>query len=513
MNNTPLPRRLYEALQGARPWEELARPAQLPPPGDWRIWLLLGGRGSGKTRAAGEFIRSRVEAGRVQRIAIVARTSADLRDVIVEGPAGLLAIASSFSRPLYEPSKRRLTWPNGATALLISGEEPDLLRGPQFDLAWCDELAAWDRGEETWDNLMLGLRLGADPRVVITTTPRPIPLIRGLVSRDGEDVRLTRMSTYENLPNLAPAFAEQIVSRYANTWIGRQELNAEILEDRPGALWSRQLLDETRVERAPDLVRIVVGVDPAVTATSKSDSTGIVVAGLGVDEHFYVLEDASVQATPDQWARVAIAAYMRHRADRIIAEVNNGGDLVELVLRTVNSTVPFEAVHASRGKIARAEPVSALFEQRRAHIVSRLPELEDELCNYVPGMASPDRLDAMVWALTALLESGGPTFSRAHMESLIDPNILPLRPEEEVEGYRHPEEIAAELEAAFNPTEDDEKLPKVTVEFLFQFDQWDLHDRVDVTPAEAAVLVKAGVATYATGPALSRLARRRREET
>jgi predicted phage terminase large subunit-like protein len=502
-----LSRLLTSALETPS-WTSMARPAQLPPEGDWRIWLLLGGRGAGKTLAAAQYVRAQVEAGLAKRIAVVCRTAADIRDVAIEGVSGLLTIAPAWCRPNYEPSKRRLSWPNGVIATLLSADEPDLLRGHEFDTAWADELAAWTQPQETWDMLMFTLRGGTDPRCVVSTTPRPIPLIRDLVKRDGQDVRKTHMTTYENLPNLAPGFARDVVSKYAGTWLGRQELLAEIVEDRPGALWTHELITETRVTQAPDLVRIVVVIDPATTATRTSDETGIVVAGLGTDGHYYVIADASCKATPDAWARRAIAVYQQHRADRIIAETNNGGEMVELILRTVDPSIPYEAVSASRGKLTRAEPVSALFEQHRAHLVGAMPELEAQLCTFVPGEPSPDRLDALMWAISSLLESGVPAFTRAQMAALIDPDIEPLHPEAEVEGFRDPEELAAELEAAFDPTPDDDALPKVTIEFLFQYDQWNLHDRVDVSPAEAAAFVKAGVARYATGPALSRLSRR-----
>ncbi len=429
---------LREALQ-APSWRDLARPEQLPPSGDWRIWLLLGGRGSGKTRAAAEWVTAEVMAGRARAVAVVGRTAADVRDVMVEGPSGLLTIAPGWFRPTYEPSKRRLTWPNGAQAALFSAEEPDLLRGPQHDVAWADEAAAWERGQETWDNLMLTLRLGGDPRCVVSTTPRPIPLIKDLVSRQGGDVAVTKMRTLDNAANLAPAFLQDIVARYQGTWLGRQELDAEVLTEAPGALWTRDMLEQTRVERAPDLLRVVVGVDPAVTSGESSDSTGIVVAGVGTDGEFYVLEDASCKATPDQWARRAASAFERHQADRIVAEVNNGGDMVELVIRTAAPTIPYEKTHASRGKLTRAEPISALFEQGRAHLVGRFPQLEDQLCTYVPGQPSPDRLDAMVWAVTSLLGSAGGAVTMARLvEAAVDERVEPLGPDDEDEGDATP---------------------------------------------------------------------------
>ncbi len=391
------------------PWRSIARDTQLAPEGNWRVWLLRAGRGFGKTRAGAEWVREQVEQHGARRVALVARTAADARDVIVEGESGILAVCPSWSRPKYEPTKRRLTWPNGAIAVTYSSEEPDQLRGPQHDAAYCDEVATWLR-PLAWDNLMLGLRLGQDPRCVVTTTPRPTELLRRI--RGSPDTAETVGTTYENLANLAPAFAAQIITRYEGTRLGRQELMAEILEDNPGALWQRAKLDEARLTRVPEgvtLRRIVVGVDPAATSGEESAETGILVAGLGTDGHGYVLEDCTLRGTPDHWGRAAVTAYYRHRADRIVAEVNQGGEMVEAVIRTVDSRASYKGVHASRGKMARAEPVAALFEQGKVHLVGLFPELEDQLCSWVPGDVSPDRLDALVWALSELmlLSSGG----------------------------------------------------------------------------------------------------------
>ncbi|MEI6065554.1 MAG: terminase family protein, partial [Pseudanabaena sp. ELA748] len=337
------------------------------------------------------------------RIALVAATSADVRDVLVEGESGLLAIAPPHARPVYEPSKRRLTWPNGVIATTYSADEPDRLRGPQHDAGWCDELAAW-RYPDAWDQLMFGLRLGTDPRVVVTTTPRPTPLVRQLVRSPSTHV--TRGSTYDNRANLAPAFFDQIVTRYEGTRLGRQELNAEILDDAPGALWSRAMLDGSRVDRAPlALRRVVVAVDPAVTSTESSDETGIVVAGVGTDGHGYVIADHTGKYSPADWARLAVRLYREHKADRIVAESNQGGDMVAHTIRTVDPGAPVKLVHASRGKRTRAEPVVALYEQGRVHHVGVLAALEDQLCTWDASTseASPDRLDALVWALTDLV--------------------------------------------------------------------------------------------------------------
>jgi predicted phage terminase large subunit-like protein len=377
----------------------------LPPGGDWRVWLLLAGRGFGKTRTLTEWVRDEAESGRRGRLALVAPTVADVRDVLVEGESGILAVSAPGFRPTYEPSKRRLTWPNGALATTYSADEPDRLRGPQHDGAACDEIAAW-RYPETWDMLQFGLRLGADPRAVVATTPRPVRLVRELLAAPTTVV--TRGTTHENAQNLAPAFLEQIVARYGGTRLGRQEIDAELLDDTPGALWTRKAIDDLRVAAHPDLARVVVAVDPAVTSGEDADQTGIVVAGLGVDGHGYVLGDLTCRLSPDGWARRAVNAYHAHRADRLVAEVNNGGELVEATVRTVDRNVSYKAVHASRGKRTRAEPVAALYEQGKVHHVGALPDLEDQMCGYVPDAydGSPDRVDALVWALTELVLTG-----------------------------------------------------------------------------------------------------------
>lgn len=383
-----------------REWHRIRRPSQAPPEGEWRTWLILAGRGWGKTRTGAEWVLDRVEAG-ARRIALVARTAADIRDVMIEGESGILAVAPPAARPVYEPSKRRLTWPNGAIATAYSADQPSLLRGPQHDTAWADELAAWEKADETWAMLLLGLRLGDDPRTCVTTTPRPTREIRDLVAQP--TTALTRGSTMENAANLAPGFLDEIVRRYEGTRLGRQELYAEILDDTPGALWTRSMLEQAYVDQAPELVRVVVAIDPAATAHEESDETGIVVAGRGADGHAYVLADRSCRMSPDGWARRAVAAFDEHQADRIVAEVNNGGDMVEAVVRTVRAGVPYRKVHATRGKRLRAEPVAALYEQGRVHHVGRLPELEDQLTSWTPeDSGSPDRLDALVWAITEL---------------------------------------------------------------------------------------------------------------
>jgi len=387
-------------------WPATARPSQLAPPDAWAIWLILAGRGWGKTRTGAEFVLSRVLAGAAERIALVAPTAADARDVMVEGQSGILAVAPPWFRPVYEPSKRRLTFPNGATATTFSAEEADRLRGPQHDLAWCDEIAAW-RDPMAWDMLAFGMRLGRNPQTCVTTTPRPTKLIRELVAR--ADVVVTRGSSYENKDNLAPQFFAAIVKKYEGTRLGRQELLAEILSDTPGALWSHAIIEAARLSAAPPLQRIVVAIDPAVTSGDDADETGIVVVGRDAAGHGYVLQDLSGKYSPTEWAKVAVTAYQTHRADRIVAERNNGGDMVQATIRMVDRNAALSTVWASRGKVTRAEPVSALYEQGRMHHIGSFPQLEDQMTNFTSDFDreaagySPDRLDALVWAVTELL--------------------------------------------------------------------------------------------------------------
>lgn len=377
-----------------------ARENQLPPAGSWFAWLLLAGRGFGKSRTGAEYIRDRVEHHGARRVALVGPTSADVRDVMVEGESGLLAVCPPWSRPVYEPSKRRLTWPNGAIATCYSADEPNRLRGPQHDAAWADELAAWRYADDAWDNLLLGLRLGNDPRVVVTTTPRPTKIIKGLMVDTGTVI--TRGSTYDNAANLAAPFLDKVRKKFEGTRLGRQELHAEILDDNPNALWQRAVIDTLRVLQHPDLERVVVAVDPAITANEDSDETGIVVEGRGVDGGGYVLEDASMKGSPDAWGRAAVTAYHKHKADLIVAEANQGGDMVRHVIATVDPKVKVKLVHASRGKVIRAEPVAALYEQGRYHHVGTFAQLEDQMCEWQPGAPSPDRMDAHVWGATEL---------------------------------------------------------------------------------------------------------------
>jgi phage terminase large subunit-like protein len=407
--------RLADALKND--WLAHARGEQLPPPGDWTIWIYLAGRGAGKTRSGVEWIRSQIESG-VKRVALVAPTAADCRDVIVEGESGILATSPNWARPNYEASKRRLTWPSGQIATMFSSEEPDRLRGPQHGAALCDEFAAWNNVQETWDMLQFGMRLGKAPRTMITTTPRPIRILKELVARAGRDVVITRGTTASNAANLPPAFLNEIASRYSGTRLGRQELGGEILDDVPGALWSRDMIEACRIPRGtePAMRRIVVAIDPAISVSETSDSTGIIVAGLGDDNHGYVIEDLSGKYSPTAWATKAVAAFKRHEADRIVAEANQGGAMVESTLRAVDRSIPVRLVHASRGKITRAEPCSALYEKNRVHHAGCFPEVEDELCSFEPGSAdSPDRLDALVWGLTDLMLGGYQEITSFHI--------------------------------------------------------------------------------------------------
>lgn len=379
-------------------WPFWARADQLAPEGSWRTWLVKAGRGWGKTRVGAEWVRQQAQA--VGRIALVGPTAADVRDVMVEGDSGIMSICSPDDRPEYQPSRRRLVWPSGALAYCYSADEPERLRGPQHHAAWCDEVGAW-RYPEAWDQLRMGLRLGADPRAVVTTTPRPTDLMRRIAADPGTVV--TRGTTFDNRANLAREFVDAIVARYEGTRLGRQELLGEDLDDNPTALWRRDEIDRHRRHVLPELVRLVVAVDPAVTAGEEADETGIIVVGLGADGHGYVLEDRSLRATPDAWGREVVAAFNRHRANAIVVEVNQGGDLVRHLLGTLQTRLPIREVRASRAKVARAEPVAALYEQGKVHHVGSLPGLEDQLCGWTPGNESPDRLDALVWGITELM--------------------------------------------------------------------------------------------------------------
>ena len=398
-------------------WKFWARPDQLEPEGLWNTWLILAGRGWGKTRTGAETVRSWVcgktptSPGRYQRIALVAETTADARGVMVDGESGLLHIGPKEFRPEYFPSLRQLVWPNGAIATTYNATEPDQLRGPQHDAAWGDEVAKWRYMQATWDQLQFGLRLGNHPKCIVTTTPRPLPLIRKLMN--DTDTFVTRGRTYDNADNLAGTFLKQIEERYGGTRLGRQELEGEVLDDIPGSLWQRSTIDQNRRPDAPkDMQRIVVAIDPAASSDEGSDETGIVCVGIAKDPdgytRGYVLADRSLRGTPEEWAGAAVSLYREFEADRIVAEKNQGGEMVEAVIRAVDRNAPVTLVHASRGKHVRAEPISALYEQGRIHHVGRFDVLEDQMClfsrDYDRANGSPDRVDALVWGLASLFD-------------------------------------------------------------------------------------------------------------
>lgn len=412
-----LPDMLDETERDAVPWNWplWARASQLPPPGDWRVWLIMAGRGFGKTRAGAEWVRMVAERDPSARIALVAASLHEARSVMIEGESGLMAISPPHLRPRYEPSLRRIVWPGGAQALLYSAAEAEALRGPQHSHAWCDEIGKWDdnqgQARRCWDNLMLGLRLGPMPQILATTTPRAVPLVRRLMAQIGTDgdVVLTRGSTLENEANLPARFLADVTREFGGTLLGRQELDGELIDDLPGALWTRALIERSRDGSAPPAMkRVIVGVDPP--ASAEGDACGIVVCGLGDDGVGRVLADASVEkASPERWARAVGAAAQAWSADRVVAEANQGGAMVEAVLRAANAALPLRLVHATRGKVARAEPVAALYEAGRVRHAGLFARLEDELCGLLPGGTyqgpgrSPDRADACVWALTELM--------------------------------------------------------------------------------------------------------------
>ena len=426
---------LSENALASLPWlfEFWALPHQLPPEGDWKSWVIMGGRGAGKTRAGSEWVRAQVEGpapdapGRARRVALVAETFDQGREVMVMGDSGILACSPPDRRPVWEATRRRLVWPNGATATVYSAHEPEALRGPQFDAAWVDELAKWKKAEDTWDMLQFALRLGENPQQVVTTTPRNVGVLKAIL-RNASTV-VTHAPTDANRAYLAESFLAEVEARYAGTRLGRQELDGVLLDDVEGALWTTAMLEGCRVDVAPKLDRIVVAVDPAVTGGPASDECGIVVAGVSCegepkDWRAVVLEDASVRGGPTDWARAAIAAMERHGAERLVAEVNQGGDLVESVIRQVDPLVPFRALRAGRGKGLRAEPVAALYEQGRVrHLRSGgLGALEDQLCRMTvrgfEGRGSPDRLDALVWAIHELMIEPAAHYRRPQMRSL-----------------------------------------------------------------------------------------------
>lgn len=403
-------------------WQVWARDDQLPPiataeGNPWQVWLVLGGRGAGKTRAGAEWIKAQalgispIATEPAKRIALVGETIADVRNVMVEGVSGILAVHRDHERPTFEPSKMQLTWPNGSVAQMFSAENSEGLRGPQFSVAWCDEIAKWRNGEEAWDMLQFALRLGDQPRLVATTTPRPVPLLKRLLI--DEATVISRCSTSANAANLAPSFMAEMERRYSGTALGRQELLGEMIDDCEGTLWRRDWIEAQRTTSPPSLRSIVVAVDPPVTATARSDACGIVVAAKGHDHKLYVLDDRSVQGRePAVWARAAIAAKRDFDADRIVAEVNQGGDLVVGVLRSIDPTAVVRKVRATRGKWVRAEPVAALYAEGRVAHVGTFEALEDEMMSFgtdgKAGGHSPDRLDALVWAITDLMNPEPP---------------------------------------------------------------------------------------------------------
>jgi phage terminase large subunit-like protein len=407
-------------------WEEVARPNQIPPDSEWLIWLILSGRGWGKTRTGAEWLANEAIKNPRTRWAIVARTFADARDTCAEGESGIVNVLQRYQVIRnWNRSMGEIVLTNGSKIKLFSAEEPDRLRGPQHHGAWCDELAAWE-DPDAWDQLMFGLRLGNRPRTVVTTTPRPVALLKSLINRD--TTYITRGNTFENAKNLAATALLELQARYAGTRLGRQELEGELLEDVEGALWSRSWIENTRIktEQLPSLYRIVVAIDPAVTSGEDSDETGIVIAGATNDGHFYVLEDATMKGTPDSWGKRAVQGYKDWKADRIVAEVNNGGDMVVMVLQQVDKFVPVTKVHATRGKRMRAEPISALYEQGRVHHVGSFTKLEDQMVSWTPeSNDSPDRLDALVWSLTELKDGGSTLASLASMSIICSSCQMP----------------------------------------------------------------------------------------
>jgi phage terminase large subunit-like protein len=391
-------------------WAFWARQDQLPPQGvEWRTFLMLGGRGSGKTRSAAEWVRGELEAGRRRQIGIIAPTADTLRRICVEGPSGLMT-SPPWNRPSFEPSTRRVVYPGGGVVHLFSAEEPDRLRGPNLDGLWIDELTSMSNAAECWDVAMMALRIpgpmGAPPVCIVTTTPKPSPLLRAIIASPTTVV--TRAKTVDNAANLDASTLAYLHDKYGGTRLGRQEMDAELLDDAEGALWTRKLLDDCRIERggAPkQFQRIVVAVDPPGGSSRTNAECGIVVGAIGLDQHGYVLADLSDRMTPEQWARAVVNAYHGYQANRIVAEQNFGGAMVESTIRTVEPNVPIRMVVASRGKQLRAEPIAALYEQHRVHHVGEFPQLEDQMTGWDPAESgpSPDRVDALVWALTDLM--------------------------------------------------------------------------------------------------------------
>lgn len=390
---------------------------QRPPSGDWLTWVVMGGRGAGKTRTGSEWVRAQIEGsktkekGRCSRVALVGETIDQVREVMIFGESGLLACSPPDRKPVWQSSRKQLVWPNGAIAQVFSASDPESLRGPQFDCAWLDEFAKWKRAKEAWDMLQFGLRLGDDPKQIVTTTPQNTSILKDILKK--KDTVVTSAPTRDNRMNLAASFLKKVTEDYAGTRLGRQELEGELLEDVEGALWRLKQFDRRSLVKLDDLDRIIVAVDPPVTSGANADECGLIVAGVemrGTPREWigHILADLSIKgATPNAWAIATIEAAEKYQADRVVAEVNQGGEMVENILRQRNGNIPFRAVRASRGKVARAEPIAALYEQGRIFHVQGLKKLEDQMCQMTlsgfSGTGSPDRVDAMVWALTDLM--------------------------------------------------------------------------------------------------------------
>ena len=425
---------LSENALAALPWlfEFWALPHQVAPKGDWATWVVMGGRGAGKTRAGAEWVRAQVEGsrpsdvGKCRRVALVGETIEQVREVMIFGDSGIIACCPPDRKPEWHASRKVLVWPNGAEAWVMSASNPEALRGPQFDCAWVDELAKWKRARETWDMLQFALRLGDRPQQMVTTTPKNVAVLREILA--ARDTVVTTAPTSANKVNLAASFLDKVYTDYGGSRLGRQELDGVLLGDIEGALWSLPGFDGHRVEAAPVMDRVVVAVDPPASSKKTSDACGIVVAGVRMsgppqDWRAYILADVSVQgATPNVWACAVVEAAERFEADRVVAEVNQGGEMVEAVLRQQSALLPYRAVRAKRGKVTRAEPVAALYEQGRVAHVGALRELEDQMCEMslsgFKGSGSPDRVDALVWALTDLLIDPGAAYQRPQVRGL-----------------------------------------------------------------------------------------------
>lgn len=387
-------------------WDLQARVSQKLPPGDWKIWLILAGRGFGKTRTGAETIRYWATHKIYKRICLMGCHFDDIRRVMIEGESGLLSVSPPWENVAYEPSRRQLSWPNGVMASVYSASSYTHLRGPQFDAAWIDELAKFPHPQEAWDQLMMALRLGKNPKIIITTTPRPLPLLKKIMERP--DVIVTRGTTFENQSHLAPNYVQEMKRNYEGTRLGAQELEGHVVEEGQSGLWNASMIRYS--PEVPPLIRIIVAIDPAVTHGEKSDETGIVVAGVDAHGNGYVIEDLSGRMSPSQWIHTAVEAYHRHQADRIVAEVNNGGDMVQQLLHSLHPHIPYQKVLATRSKMVRAEPIAALYEQGKIFHIRYMTQLEDQMIR-PQSYRSPDRLDALVWALNTLFfdaSSSGP---------------------------------------------------------------------------------------------------------